>query len=625
MSSRETTSRRDFEASPPAQSRPQAVLSRRDDIQEQSRSDANEEDTTGTRIYRSLASDGSEYEESESGVSSSGEYETDAEPQADPAPPPRKRPAHSSLGFDETRPLKRSKGRFNHEYLNLLNADIEDAAARSVLGTWPELAESQIGLTTWTPAEKDMLFEALSKLGRDDVRGIASRIGTKGELEVRQYLHMLHDALIARKESNDIAPASLDDFPAATELGVQCCHALDEAADAVAVRQENYEESQQKRQWGDNWLVTPFNYQRVEEQAQHMHISSTELFRVENWLRLSERLFMNSSLEENNWQAVGDRPSIRLTALEDFHSLAVSLTKRLVAAVIYMSRSRVRSKKQIMPWTRNLVRKADVDAATASLGLKTHKRMFLAGCPRRLRIDVYEDVPRDDDDGEQEPLSYNEVETLLGVQADDRRDQSDPSSRGSSEDDESMASDSSLCLEDLTHPEPVESGNKAAGPLEAEPEWDSDVAREAIEAIQYSAMGFPETTRARRALLWRIEAERQGEDYAEMVDRKAGILEEKRMWTLLEREPPDLVFKFEEMAKPNLRGTVEGIHPVGNEWRRSLHYLSEWEVADEVCATTSKEAAGPKEERRNDTPRKIERRPSIIRPTKDEADEGSEW
>src|SRR6478752_8387374 len=93
--------------------------------------------------------------------------------------------------------FKRQKGVLNTEYLDLLNRDIEDAAQRVCFTDDSEetvLYPSQMGLTYWSIPEKKLFFEAIARLGQSDLPGIASRIGTKSEIEVNHYLDVLRRA-----------------------------------------------------------------------------------------------------------------------------------------------------------------------------------------------------------------------------------------------------------------------------------------------------------------------------------------------------------------------------------------------------------------------------------------------
>ncbi|KAI1386269.1 uncharacterized protein F4822DRAFT_310953 [Hypoxylon trugodes] len=342
---------------------------------------------------------------------------------------PRKRRRRSATSAP---PLKRQKGVFNPRYLTLLNEDISDFVSAQDPGTDDAtLTPTQLGAVSWNTAEKQAFFTALGRTGVDDLPGISTRIsnavtgngntGVKSELEVRQYVHLLGEADRARRADASKAhrvplPSSI---PAAAEISAPLCAALESAADSLALRQENHEANVEQRRWGEGrWLVTPevaglYEWQVRWERQRHQSPASTnaagcdegddssplppfaELFIPRNWLHLSERIFMNSSVvPDGNWRCVSEEePSIRATALADFHSLAVSVTKRLISATLYVASSRVRAKRTGDKRGRisALVKAKDVHAAVASSGMRENSRKFWAQAARRLRLDVYDD------------------------------------------------------------------------------------------------------------------------------------------------------------------------------------------------------------------------------------------
>lgn len=516
---------------------------------------------------------------------------------ASPSWTPVKRRA-GGLDWPDDRPFKRAKGAaFSREYLNLLNVDIEDAAAQYVPHDESELPASQIGLTYWTSVEKELFFTALSRLGRDDAPGIARRIRTKGELEVRQYLRLLQDATTARKCEYELEPLYPQDFPAAVEIGPQCAAALDEAGDAIASRQERHEQQAEEMRWDDDWLITPFNYRAMEKTAPP-NMPSLGLFRVSRWLELSERLFMNANYPENNWQYVSnENPSIRTTALEDFYSLVVSLTKRLVAATIYVSDARVRARPEDPRIKqKGLVWPKDVEAAVLSLGLKTNSKDFWAKSARRLRVNVINDGEQSehyredgngdrmqdsgDNDDRHEFMTFDEVEVALGSAKNTRH-----SGEEDDEEDDLNSLSDTPSLDDLsevddqtanTTPNPGHGENREETPIDVNEEA---VHAETKELLLYTATPYPLTTRTRRMVESRIRSELRHITYADTVDAKAREREEKRLWNLLGEAQPEEgdKVKVPERAPRRMMHTVDEMRPFsGGNWRDNISYVSEW-------------------------------------------------
>ncbi|KXH37824.1 hypothetical protein CSIM01_08187 [Colletotrichum simmondsii] len=480
--------------------------------------------------------------------------------------------------------LKRHKGVFNNNYLDLLNGDIQDVVRHTAFGGDDDLPPSQIGLTTWTSYEKKLFFEALSRLGKDDLPGISAKIQTKSEIEVRQYILLLQAAVEGRDKEQDGGnkPIHLADYPAALEISPLCCHALDEAADALSFRQERHEELVEQKKWGECWNINLELAKRIEGDhgldkdptfASDHGLSFTEVLRVKSFLRLPERIFMNASNAENNWQYVSEEPpTIRATALQDFHSLLVSVTKKIVLTTLFIAQSRIRAKKHVEPSTRNLVRRKDVEAAVASLGMKQNSNEFWTTCARRLRLDICDDDAEDVGDGEdEEPMPYDRVESVLRREADSEHpSQSFPTPQIKFEKDEmsDSADDEDSVLE--------ESSDEAAAIMD---DAEREVVEEANEVLVYSAYDFPETHRTREALKNRIRNELAQEAYAEAEDAKASREHESDMWRLLQRQPPE-PFITPQTTEPTkqVARAVEDVYDVGRRWREKLTYHSEWEM-----------------------------------------------
>ncbi|KAF4456979.1 RNA polymerase I-specific transcription initiation factor rrn5 [Fusarium austroafricanum] len=485
-----------------------------------------------------------------------------------------KRPAEREL---VPRIFKRQRGVLNTDYLDLLNRDIEDTAQRVCFADDNEetlLYASQIGLTYWSIPEKKLFFEAIARLGKCDLPGIASRIGTKSEIEVNHYLDVLQKARLMRQRAVRRPAIEFSEVPAAVELSQQCCHALDEAADAISVRQERKEEQREENKWGNCWDITPRIARRLDNGeiiAEGQDLPFSKLFNIHAWLKLSERIFMNSSIPSENWDAIDNRPpSMWATTFEDFHSLAVSITKRLVQTTIFLSESRIRAKRELIPTTREIVRAQDVEAAVFSLGLNHNSHRFWSNCARRLRLEVYEEPPLQDEEVECEPLSYEQVENLLPIGDED--------------------ADQFIGLQPKPDPEEIIyiSEDNALGSDFEEPDFEESpqlfdeeglaIEREANEVLQFSAADFPETYRKKETLKNRIAVERRQEQYAEERDQYVSWQAENEMWDLLQKKPP---IELPKMPSPGplQRSTmdVESIFPIGRDWRTKTKYSSEWE------------------------------------------------
>ncbi|OAA81469.1 Homeodomain-like protein [Akanthomyces lecanii RCEF 1005] len=492
---------------------------------------------------------------------------------------PRKRSAENE---PPPRPFKRQRSHLNPDYLDLLNRDIEDAAHRVCLEDDIDLPDSQLGLTYWSPLEKKQFFEALSRLGKHDLPGITQRIGTKSTIEVKHYLRVLHEAVIARRVQERRSYLEPAEYPAAIELTPQCCHAQEEAADTISIRQETREIQREERKWQAYWDITPRIAAELEKKQQQQqqqddgaaNLAFAKLFHVPRWLKLSDRMFMNSSMPGSNWRNIEARPpSMWATTLDDFHSLALSVTRRLVQTTLFISMSRIRAKSELRPETKNIVRKRDVEAAVASLGLSHNANDLWRKSARRLRLNVYENPPTrgDEEEEEEEPMTYEEVEAELSNEEPARAKSEDSGvervkleARSTDEVDDSAVDDDS------------------DSPGKPKDEEERAVNREINEVLWYSAAGIRDLQSTRRALKLRIEMERRQERHADAVDEYASYTAETNMWELLQKAPPAqrprTVPNPARMALQRSNLDVESLYAMNRTWADDLEYQAEWET-----------------------------------------------
>ena len=515
-----------------------------------------------------------------------------------PPPSPLKR-AREPDGVREGRSFKRIRGVFTQGYLDLLNADISDAVAQSITHDASDFKPSRIGLSLWTSREKKTFFEALSRLGIDDIPGITGRIKTKSEIEVLQYLKLLHDETKTLKKDRTLEPLEMIEQPAAFELTQTCCNVLEEAADELSLRQETHEELVEKAIWGENWLITPANHLIIRKSAPS-NLKSIALFKLGRWLMLSERLFMNSANPEYNWKRVSRKmkPAIRATALEDFRSLVISLARRLISASLNMAESRVRVKSSYLG-SKKVVRPRDVKAAAMSLGLKSSRGRFWARCARRLEINV-----QDGSGNTGELMTYEEVERALlpgddETSMEDGRDQDgDKEDReqeeeeeqeaeeeeGGSDGEQSDATESELCDDVESESDGASQAENIEGQIEELGVQEEDIQLEVEELFRHSALDFPPTHKPKRAVRAQVTAELSQLAFADKVDGLASVDEEKRLWALLKQEPPQNLATTTAPAAPakHHRFRLNEFYQAGDDWRNKLEYGPEWEFLYEA-------------------------------------------
>lgn len=538
----------------------------------------------------------------------------------------KKRPREGSN--EDLYPLKRRPGIWNPKYVTVLNADIESASLRQIppAETDPRLGTSKFGMTIWTEDEKEHFFSLLSRLGRDDIEGIAQGLGSKTELEVRQYCSLLEQAKLLRRNMKGRRPLKtvhIFDIPAAAEISEKVDRILEGTADALAERQERHEEKAEKKRWGKWWNITPetamilsshSKKHQDRDKPQEMNgvnsTTSSELatvpdslrqlvtfFNVPSILRLSRCIFMNGGMDsENNWRLVGDiPPSIRTTALEDFHNIASIITKRLIAAAMYLARQRIRIKNEADHNQRKpLVRAEDIRAAASSLGLQPNSTKFWRGAPRRLQLNISRHEPDPASKAHEQLMDYDSVEEDLTILQEnhvhvwDRNNAvtekefsgpskshafvTSPISEGPLEKDEdgdSDGTDLNVCdTEDEILDEPENFEERA---FEAEID----------ELMDINALNGRTDTRLKQSIRKRVKAERERDTQADEMDIEKSQAEEKFLLGLLGPK------RKEEKATTDGDSKKKGENENGRrdryltgieeDWRDSVNYESEWE------------------------------------------------
>ncbi|KAJ4357020.1 hypothetical protein N0V95_002826 [Ascochyta clinopodiicola] len=194
-----------------------------------------------------------------------------------------------------------------------------------------------------------------------------------------------------------------------------------------------YKSSKQNTSLTDLNLQTP-NVEGAQEPSAQLVVSADPqilrdipqagLLHAENMLSLSRDLFMNRSPDIPSpwphWSAYASEqvpePSILRTAFNDFNSLAVSVTKRLIQTAIMQATSRLRSqrrrtKKSVMPF----VKTRDVLSAIDVLGLKRNGRSRWTGVARRCNVRVFDEQRTTRFKIKQREISWEEAEQILGL------------------------------------------------------------------------------------------------------------------------------------------------------------------------------------------------------------------
>ena len=509
------------------------------------------------------------------------------------------------------RDLKRQRQNYRDQYRHLLNEQITQAADPYALCDDDDLRDytpSQIGMSFWSAIDKFRFFTALDRHGRHDLPALGKAVGTKSALEVQQYLNVLGQGL--REQHKDFRRETLlryADVPAAVEVGEECCARLQDAADALQLLQGSAEIRAERVKRGRYWnvngevawdveddVVGVMEGMRREEVAdgsvaldedfrekEHGEKGSDEhyqrlkpallLFDTPMWLELSARVFMNSpplsststTPEEGprNWTEVlpPTHPSIFATALLDFRTLAVTITKRIAYTAHFQAMSRIRA-TDVYAYRekRNQgITKHDVRAALDILGLQRNAKDFWIKAARRHSLDVYDPPGRKKQDmpiwerrklGRR--LSYEEMERKLR-----KSHWRKGRERGH------------------------EKGEDAGGELS---DGDRDV----------NEFEIPETPEDELALLHEEDAER--------VDRISSARGEMRLWRdVLERAVPEHLVEMTEATggdgdkRPRVqRKNADDL----KDWKDGLKYVEPWEA--DGCSFDFEAARGRVEKRR---------------------------
>ncbi|TQS39453.1 hypothetical protein Golomagni_00026 [Golovinomyces magnicellulatus] len=500
---------------------------------------------------------------------------------------PRKRRKRSkSLESHEIK-AKRLQRYFNYEYRNLLNVEIQQISSDAYQDDLQILQESQIGSSVWAVEEKALFFAALDTLGKDNVRELSSRIGTKSELEVQYYLLTLQSNAYARRNSS--ALCTVADIPSAAEISVECCAVLERAADALSACQECVEVKIEREKWDDLWLISKNICQEFSQRKNSfIDLKSMDefkpianLFNLKNWLQLSERVFMNTAgCKDENWVTLaeqGETPAVRATAFEDFYSLAISITKRLVSTAIFCALSRQRT-MGTGRFKQSRVNAEDVQAAIRILGLKCSSNRFWIECARRCKLQVVNDMNRDGTEMEMEKsvqfdnklsaldcvMTYDEVERFMKSYAPQHKQYQHQSTE--------------LPDHDIVH---LDEARLLADDTDSRQNSDSELTSRVIESPELDSITVERGQHELEMTLDKQQVIEENQNLStDAMDMQFSRAEEKRCWNMLKLESPfevnDEIKTDQKKLRTNIQSASEGI----NDWREHLDYYSEWETLD---------------------------------------------
>lgn len=486
---------------------------------------------------------------------------------------PRKR-THSEIeSVNHGSGTQKKRPRVIHitDYRSLLNEVIEEAATSTISDNADLTHSSQFGLTLWSADEKNAIFNALDRKGKDDLQTLANAVGTKSVPEVSAYLQLLQQSLNKKymtDQNYDLV--RLTDIPAAVEVGLECELALEKTANLMLRRQHGVDVSFEMQKHADAWLLDQETLKLLSQSDPKSESSTAkpsklfqalDLLDLQGLLLMSERLFMNSQSPQENWRDFAvdkEKPSIFHTAFLDFYNLIVIITRRLVQSTVFCAMSRLRALKAIKKDRAPRVRDQDVISAVQALGMKQDRGDFFIGLARRCKLHVKQDRIR----GVlgRAILSYNEVERQLRKR---RKNGDDLSLPSDDEIDESLSDESDVDLP----PAPKIVLTEAS--QTSDPDG-SDTSTSGNET-DFLPMQYPPYESQHRRARRREKAE---DKYAEAFDKQNSQREETRLWATLgmdqEVKPED-----QELPPrpPVVRKTMEDIV----DWRDLIDYQSTWE------------------------------------------------
>ena len=461
---------------------------------------------------------------------------------------------------------KRAKHFYSDKYRELYNSTIEGHTFWPVSDQRQSLLSSQIGSTVWTSAEKDIFFHVLARKGRHGVGAIAAELGSKGEPEIVQYIELLRKGLVdAELLRNRPMFVNKPSFDAAHEISPECITALDHAGDALSIRQQAQDEKVEKCRHGPLWLLTPkignwadkcLRDSKENDEVCRLLPAAT-LLNLKHFLWLSRRFFMNSSDLECNWSSYADKPkypTIMNSAFSDFHTLATSITKRLVQSTLYFAISRLRAEGFSNSKRQRLIRRQDVSAALDVLKMRGSVRSYWSGVARRCKLHVFESVEVSGVTGRY--YSYDEVEDLLANYH--KIDKKDSEVR-------------SVDDRDINGIDSEVSATRSESGLSNGPNGTDDFD---------NAGPSPSVQSNEERLNEKEQQEELEEEYLETLDQRQSQAEESYLWKLLNEEPAsksDLALGKEKLKTP---AAVRKDNMELMDWTSWTEYGAEWETLE---------------------------------------------
>ena len=507
-------------------------------------------------------------------------------------------------------------------YAELLRSEIGEG---SKYGVPPiDLGPSQVGAVMWSSAEKENLYQALSRKGRRDLPSLAQAIGSKSQLEIQDYLLLLREKESERhlfhRQTKIISHA---DVPAAVEISPDIEEVLEQAANAQLAYEEHYEHVVGAQKRNGPWIINrevaeglDAEHDRTEEtllerdDSLSESTSETSIFHISNFIDLSERIFMNygDSSSHENWQEIAmecETPGLTKEVIAEFYDLAVNFTRKLLQTSLFLAHSRQRSTEIGRYRHRAIMREQDVAAAVNVLDLKCDLWDFWVGVPRRNNLHVVDDK-RVKGHGQKKAVPYEVVEQILSKRKSTWRGRRRSSSAGT---DTSMTEEKAFDTADQMDEDSSEGrGSSSDSPVQPstsstdeeahEPEahpldaiLDSEVSESSPEEVppyspnndsagsdEFGGLAFHAATPRHKRR--QIYLEHQQDEYLDQIDAEASREEEGRVLEILRCEvptntKPEKVGDTKMPTRPKvLRKRMDDL----KDPLETLRYGAEWEL-----------------------------------------------
>jgi hypothetical protein len=488
------------------------------------------------------------------------------------------------------------------------------------------LEQSQIGVVSWSPSEKEALFQAVSRKSIRDLPQLALAVESKSPPEIQTFLLLLHEKASERhllhRQTKTISHA---DIPAAIEISFETEKALESAADAQLAYEDYYEHVAGAQRSPGLWIIDSeaaeeldLEHDQAEEALEPSSADSTlqtPIFHISKFVELSERLFMNygCSHTHENWRtlAVGNEtPAVTQEVISELYDLAVNFTRKLLQTSIFLAQSRQRATANGHYRHQSMIREQDVAAAIQVLKLKCDLWEFWVGVSRRNKLDVFDDKHKQGGSKRGKRMPYDIVEQILSKRKTrwrGRKRSSSANSGTSMTDDEAFDTADQVSQHDENESLSSIDGNSTSdddeiGVVEAHPldaildasssndeqddssdhlhSTDSSTEGSSSEGSSDGFSGLNLSIASPRQQARHLDLEEEQDAYLEKIDAQESRREEIRLRNILDHENPTSIEPVLEEASPEgkrpkvmRKSTDELTDPLAR-----TKYGAEWEL-----------------------------------------------